>query len=167
MQIGRHAHPSHWASTSPFFYQPHAGVLDLPLPAAAGVRPEQFLLDAPPQSVEMTTIGNDVWIGHGAFIKPGVTIGDGAIVGAQSVVTRDVPPYAIVAGSPAIVRRYRFSKAIIARMAAAQWWRYAFWDLAGAAIGDPEAFLDAVGERIAGGLAPYAPDLVRLRDIVE
>ncbi len=167
VQIGRHAHPSHWASTSPFFYQPHAGVLDLPLPAAASVRPEQFLLDAPPQSVELTTIGNDVWIGHGAFIKPGVTIGDGAIVGAQSVVTRDVPPYAIVAGSPAIVRRYRFSEAIIARMAAVQWWRYAFWDLAGAAIGDPEAFLDTVGERIAGGLAPYAPALVRLRDIVE
>ena len=141
-------------------------MLDLPLPAAAGIRPEQFLLNAPPQSVDLTTIGNDVWIGHGAFIKPGVTIGDGAIVGAQSVVTRDVPPYAIVAGSPAIVRHYRFSEGVIARMAAMQWWRYAFWDLAGAAIGNPDAFLDVIGERIAGGLAPYEPASFELRDVV-
>jgi acetyltransferase-like isoleucine patch superfamily enzyme len=166
VQIGRHAHPTGWASTSPFFYQPHAGVLDLPLERAAGVHPEQFLLDGARQSVELTTIGNDVWIGHGAFIKPGVTIGDGAVVGAQSVVTRDVPPYAVVAGSPATVRKLRFSDTLVARMQAVQWWRYAFWDLAGASITDPCAFLDKVEAQIASGISPYAPALVTLDEIV-
>jgi len=51
----------------------------------------------------LTTIGNDVWIGQGAFIRSGVTIGDGAIIGARSLVLRDVPPYAIVVGTPAKV----------------------------------------------------------------
>ena len=166
VQIGRHAHPSYWASTSPFFYQPHDAVLDLSLNAAAAVRPGQFLMDEPAQQVELTTIGNDVWIGHGAFIKPGVTIGDGAIVGAQSVVTRDVPPYAMVAGSPAVVRKYRFSDAIIGRMLAVKWWRYAFWDLAGAPVGNPNAFLDVVEERSAQGVAPYAPASLRLSDFL-
>ena len=166
VQIGRHAHPTGWASTSPFFYQPHAGVLDLPLEAAAATRPEHFLLEGPPQSLELTTIGNDVWIGHGAFIKPGVTIGDGAVVGAQSVVTRDVPPYAVVAGSPATVRKLRFPEALVERMLAVRWWRYAFWDLAGASITEPQAFLDTVEARIAGGLGPYRPGLVSLDEIV-
>lgn len=53
------------------------------------------------------TIGNDVWIGQRVMIMPGVTIGDGSIVGAASVVTKDVPDYAIVAGNPARIIRYR------------------------------------------------------------
>ena len=166
VQIGRHAHPTGWASTSPFFYQPHASVLDIALGAAAATRPEQFLLDGPGQAIELTTIGNDVWIGHGAFIKPGVTIGDGAVVAAQAVVTRDVPPYAVVAGAPARVKKLRFDAAIVARMAAVRWWRYAFWDLVGAPIVDPSAFLDVVEARIEDGIAPYAPAPVALSDIV-
>jgi acetyltransferase-like isoleucine patch superfamily enzyme len=67
-------------------------------------------------------VGNDVWIGRGASILSGVTIGDGAVVGAYSVVTRDVPPYAIVAGSPATVKRYRFDDDLIAGLLAVRWW---------------------------------------------
>ena len=52
-----------------------------------------------------TVVGNDVWIGYGATIMPGVTIGDGAIIATKSVVTKDVPPYAIVGGNPAKVIR--------------------------------------------------------------
>ncbi len=52
-------------------------------------------------------VGDDVWLGYGAIILPGVTIGDGAIIGAGTVVTKDVPPYAIVGGNPAKVIRFR------------------------------------------------------------
>lgn len=67
-------------------------------------------------------IGNDVWIGHGAHILSGVTIGDGAVVGAGAVVTRDLPPYAIAAGNPAAIRRYRFTERQIARLLTVEWW---------------------------------------------
>lgn len=65
------------------------------------------------QSLLATKIGGDVWIGTGAFIRAGVTIGNGAIIGAQSVVTKNVPPYAIVAGNPAKNIRMRFDKSEI------------------------------------------------------
>lgn len=61
-------------------------------------------------SVEDIVIGNDVWIGYGSYIMPGVTIGDGAIVGAKSVATEDVPAYAVVAGVPARIIHYREGK---------------------------------------------------------
>ncbi|MEX6506682.1 DapH/DapD/GlmU-related protein [Jiella sp. M17.18] len=68
------------------------------------------------------TIGNDVWIGHGAVILPGVTVGDGAVIGANAVVTKDVPRYTIVAGVPAKPIRRRFSAAIAERLQALAWW---------------------------------------------
>ena len=73
-------------------------------------------------------IGNDVWIGAGAVIlrKPGLTIGDGAVIGAGSVVTRSVPPYAIVAGSPARVISYRFLMEVINFMLELKWWDWSF-----------------------------------------
>lgn len=69
-----------------------------------------------------TRIGNDVWLGYKAAIMPGVTIGDGAIIGAYAVVTKDVPPYAIVAGNPATVIRKRFSDGDIERLLQIRWW---------------------------------------------
>ena len=71
------------------------------------------------------TIGNDVWIGYEAVILSGVTIGDGAIVGARAVVTKDVPPYTIVAGVPARPIRKRFDEETIAKLQALRWWD---WD---------------------------------------
>lgn len=67
-------------------------------------------------------IGNDVWIGFEAVIMAGVTIGDGAIVGARAVVTRDVPPYTIVAGMPAKPLRKRFDDEAIERLLKLRWW---------------------------------------------
>lgn len=69
-----------------------------------------------------TVIGNDVWIGSGAMIMPGVTIGDGAIVAARAVVARDVPPYVIVGGNPAETIRTRFDPATVTRLQAVAWW---------------------------------------------
>ena len=70
-------------------------------------------------------IGNDVWIGLEALILAGVTIGDGAIIGARAVVTHDVPPYTIVGGVPAKPIRKRFDEDTIARFRALRWWD---WD---------------------------------------
>ena len=67
-------------------------------------------------------IGNDVWIGYRAIILPGVTIGDGAIIGAGAVVTKDVEPYTLVAGVPAKPIRKRFSNNIIKQLLEIKWW---------------------------------------------
>ncbi len=67
-------------------------------------------------------IGNDVWVGHGAVVLPGVSIGDGAVIGANAVVSRDVAPYTIVAGVPARPLRERFPREIAVRLAALSWW---------------------------------------------
>lgn len=69
-----------------------------------------------------TVIGNDVWIGRDAMILPGVSIGDGAVIGARSVVTRDVGPYEVVAGNPAKHIRTRFSDDEIALLKEVAWW---------------------------------------------
>ena len=67
-------------------------------------------------------IGPDTWIGHGAIVKPEVTIGAGAIVASGAVVTKDVAPYMIVAGVPAQPLRARFSEDIAERLLALEWW---------------------------------------------
>lgn len=67
-------------------------------------------------------VGNDVWIGFEALIMAGVTIGDGAIIGARSVVTKDVPPYTIVAGSPARVIKQRFPDEVVEKLLMLRWW---------------------------------------------
>jgi len=72
-----------------------------------------------------TVVGHDVWIGYGATIMPGVTIGNGAIVATRAVVTRDVEPFAIVGGNPAQVIRYRFDEETRARLQEIAWWD---WD---------------------------------------
>lgn len=73
----------------------------------------------------IVTIENDVWVGTGAIIMPGVTIGNGAVVGAYSVVAKDVPPYAIVVGNPAVIKKYRFSEEKIKELLLLEWWN---WD---------------------------------------
>ncbi len=67
-------------------------------------------------------IGNDVWIGYEAVILAGVTVGDGAVIGARAVVTKDVPPYTIVGGVPAKQIRKRFPKETISELLALKWW---------------------------------------------
>lgn len=70
-------------------------------------------------------IRNDVWIGMGAFIMPGITIGNGVTVAANSVVTKDVPDYAVVAGSPAKIIKYKFDSEVIHKLNKIAWWN---WD---------------------------------------
>jgi virginiamycin A acetyltransferase len=78
-----------------------------------------------------TIVGNDVWIGYDAVIMPGVKIGDGAVIAAKSVVTKDVPPYTIVGGNPASLIKQRFSDAEIAQLLEIRWWDWDIQKIAG------------------------------------
>ena len=117
---------------------------------------ERLKWDVPPNAYTARgdlVIGNDVWIGGYVTFTTGVTVGTGAVIGARSVVTKDVPPYAVVCGNPAVVKRYRFAPELIARLLASRWWVLTAEQLAphAALLTTPTAegvaaFLDAIGE---------------------
>lgn len=107
--LGRHP-TKHWVSSHPAFYS---------LGNQAGIRfPSGHSFDESTQ----ITIGHDVWLGANSIIIDGVNIGNGAIVGAASVVTSDVPAYAVVAGVPARIIRYRFAERDIQFLESLKWW---------------------------------------------
>ena len=103
-------HPLNWVSTFPFRHQ-----WQLPGSDADGM----------PATKGNIVVGSDVWIGTGSLILSGVKIGHGAVIGARSVVTKDVAAYSLVAGSPAAVVRYRFPEDVIQKLLAIRWWE---WD---------------------------------------
>lgn len=107
--IGGGFHPIYWVGTSPVFYEGRDSVK---------AKFSEFKRD----EVKIAHIGHDVWIGRNALIKQVVIIGNGAVVGMGSVVTKDVAPYAIVGGNPAKLIRYRFSYEIIEELIASKWW---------------------------------------------
>jgi phosphonate metabolism protein (transferase hexapeptide repeat family) len=91
-------------------------------------------------------IGNDVWIGHAAIVLPGVTVGDGAVIAAGAVVSRDVAPYTIAGGVPARPIRERFSRDIAEKLAAIAWWNWPeeklFAEVEAFQTGDIEGFCE-------------------------
>lgn len=112
--IGAPEHKYHLLSTHPFIYNKEFCILD----EGQLIRNDKF--DKP------LIIGNDVWIGCNVTILRGVTIGDGAVIGANSLVNKDVPPYAIVAGCPARIIKYRFEEEVIKKIHELRWWN---WDI--------------------------------------
>lgn len=160
--IGPPEHPQTWFSSHPFaFTRPEHMPNYYQMPEFARLAPEQQ-----PGPSFADTVSNETWIGHeayvgvGCFVKRGVRIGDGATVGANSVVTRDIPAYAVAVGSPARVLRLRFADHIVERLLALQWWRY---DLAPfkqqVDYSKVEATLDFFEERKADGrLQTLRPD---------
>src|SRR5690554_76126 len=84
-----------------------------------------FNLKNEPAQKLTSVIENDVWIGDNSVLLPGITVGTGAVIGAGAIVTKDVPPYAIVAGNPARILRKRFSEEKIEKLLASKWWE---WD---------------------------------------
>jgi len=89
-------------------------------------------------------IGNDVWIGREAMIMKGLSIGTGAIIGARSVVTRDVPAYAIVVGVPARIVKYRHTPETVARLLCSKWWEVDPEVLKRLPSNDPDKFLEEI-----------------------
>ncbi|WP_311200326.1 CatB-related O-acetyltransferase [Jannaschia sp. W003] len=136
LRVMGYGHPAAWASTSPVFYKPRR--FRIMTGAAPGPMPD-FAEDPAP-----AVIGNDVWVADDVTLSGGVRVGDGAVLAFGAVVTRDVPPYAVVGGVPARVIRMRWDAATCARAAALAWWRFDAPGLQRLPVEDPEAFLDAV-----------------------
>lgn len=109
--IGGAAHPINRVSTSPVF---HSG---------KNIMKTNFA-NFPKIDTPKTVIENDVWIGMGCYIKAGVTIHNGAVIGMGSIVTKDIPPYEIWAGNPAKKIRDRFSKNIADDLETIKWWEW-------------------------------------------
>lgn len=109
--IGLGIHPKSHFSTSPLFYK-----MRNPL------KVKVVNMDLEFDEYQPVCIGNDVWVGARATILDGVVVGDGAIVAAGSVVTKDVPPYAIIAGVPAKIINFRFNQEKIKHLLELKWW---------------------------------------------
>ena len=120
------AHPLDWVSSHPFQHRSPR------LPYQSNITP--------------VVVEEDVWIGRDAMILEGVRVGTGAVVAAKALVTRDVPPYAIVAGVPARIVRYRHSPAMIASLLGTRWWERPVEELLHLPLNDPEAFIDQLDE---------------------
>lgn len=104
-------HRTDWISTYPF------NVINKDFPNAQNI-------SGHPKTKGDVCIGNDVWIGNGATIMSGISIGNGAVIGAEAVVTQSVPAYAIVAGNPARIIKYRFDNNTISKLEQIQWWNW-------------------------------------------
>lgn len=146
VDISSDQHPNDWLSTSMLQYvnNVHGWGEWLVKNGYEYNKPvKKFISNAP------VTIGNDVWIGQGVFIKSGVTIGDGAIIAAHSVVTRDVEPYAIVAGVPAKTLRSRFDDELVKRFLEIKWWNYNIMSLPQIDFSSPISALKEIENAIA------------------
>lgn len=111
VRIGLAEHPITLISTNSIFYRRQSNEI-----RGDWVRPIQFDERKPIE------IGNDVWIGEFSSIKGGIKIGDGAVIAARALVTKDVPPYAVVAGIPAKIVKYRFEDTVIKQLLKIKWW---------------------------------------------
>lgn len=166
--LGPPEHPYDWFSTHPFaFTRPSHLPSMYVMPDFARLAPEESdgrsFADETPND---TVIGHEAYVGASCFVKRGVTIGDGAVIGARSLVTRDVPPFAVAVGTPARVVRLRFPERQVERFQTLAWWRY---DLAPwkrhvdfSRIEETLSFFEE--RKAAGELQPLRPDSFRLHE---
>lgn len=117
--IGGPEHPFHYLSSS--HYRINPGLF----PNDSAYKNTTKIKETPPKNrkrLDITNIGNDVWFGAHSLVLRGVTIGDGAVIGAGAIVTKDVPPYAIVGGNPAKLIKMRFDSETIKDLLDMKWW---------------------------------------------
>lgn len=134
--LEKNKHPTTWLSTSLFSKHIEKGYESI--------------------NMENTTkIGNDCWIGRDAAIMSGVTIGNGAIIGARALVTSDVPPYAIYAGVPARLIRYRFSSDLVDGLIQSKWWNISMEHLSRLRVDDPASCLNEISRLDDSAIAHY------------
>lgn len=158
MQRMGDSHPIDWASTSLWAYR--ANMRDL----ARREFGREFDLRRFNASPAKVTLGNDVWVGQNVLFKGGVRVGDGAVIAAGSVVTKDVEPYAIVGGAPARLIRHRFPPDVIEDMLRVKWWQYSFVDFAGFDVENPVRFLHQVED---AQLPQFSPGRINIAESLE
>lgn len=156
-------HPLEWSTSSSVAYDGNFAVFG------------QYLIDFQRQAKIhpfrpnrlAVKIGNDVWIGAKVTLKPGITIGDGAVIAANSHVVKDVPAYAIVGGNPARHIKNRFGDDVIEKLLALRWWQYGYADFLDLDIKNPSLFAEQLAERIAAGhIQPFQPVLLTAADLI-
>lgn len=168
LKILEFSHPTEYVSSSVAFFKPHY---------AKKLTTIHHLIDAEfDKSAATRTIFNerlgktypviehDVWIGENVSLALGIKIGTGAVIAAGSTVTKDVPPYAVVGGVPATVRKYRFNEEVISRLLKSKWWEF---NCISSSFGltDPVEFLEYFENNKLEKLAPNTIDFDLLKGI--
>jgi acetyltransferase-like isoleucine patch superfamily enzyme len=160
LSFPRYRHPVEHVSTSSFTHDPHTDIV------VRAVRDQKsgYRNFFPNPQRGPIVVEHDVWVGQDATIMPGVRLGTGSVVAANSVVTRSVEPYRIVGGNPARVIRLRFEPAVVDGLLASRWWEYTFTDFDGLDLSNPPSFLRAF-EAIKPRLQIYRPEKIAPRDV--
>jgi acetyltransferase-like isoleucine patch superfamily enzyme len=157
--VGLVSHPTSHVSSSTFTYDTRTHLVRT-FAADHGLEVRSF----PFKARALPAMAHDVWIGARSTILPGVTLATGCIVAANSVVSRPVGPYEIVAGNPARLLRLRFDPAVVQALLESEWWAYRPGDFADLPLDRPELFLPAFLER-KPDLEPYQPPRARMADM--
>ena len=141
--MGPH-HAYQWVTSSEVMYRP-----DSALRAAFDHYGVEWKARDNPQK-PLPVIGNDVWVGQDVLLARGIRLGDGCVVAAGAVVTKDVPPYAVVGGVPARVVKWRFPMHVIVDLQRLRWWDYALPEFSHLSLENPETFVGEFAELLAG-----------------
>lgn len=154
-------HPWKCLSTSIFS---HDRDTDLTVRAIKNFLPEEanFSFVSNPQKNQVT-IEHDVWVGQNCSLMAGIKLGTGSIIAANSVVTKDVPPYAIVGGNPAKIIKFRFSDETIHQLLESRWWEYNFTDFVKLDISSPEVFLEGF-LKIKSNIVKFNPRKIKISE---
>jgi acetyltransferase-like isoleucine patch superfamily enzyme len=157
-------HPYEWVSTSSFTYDKNFVIFNKSLQDFSA----SYTVNKTPVRNNKIVIGNDVWIGANVLLSRGITIDDGAVIAANSVVTKDVEPYTIVGGNPAKVIKKRFSDDVICALRMLQWWDYKFSDFNDLDVKSPMKFAVGLHEKINDNrIQPFTPKSLKSSDLIK